>query len=329
MQYIWQHRLWPATDMFTVDGRKIHVIDPGRLNTDSGPDFFNAKIYIDGRLWAGDVEIHVRATDWHRHGHDVTRPDGQTIPQMRMPCAPDFHIRYSQLVDAPAASLPCASHIAKLSRLHLSDWMSSLAYERLYAKTDRIDTILSRLSGDWESACYITIARALGFGINGDPFERLALSMPLNIVGKHSDSLIAIEALLFGQSGLIAPSDDPYVCQLQREYAFLCHKFGLKAPQSLGWKMARMRPANFPHRRIATCRHAIRRLQHALPNPRSGESRAGKTDFRPATHRFLAQSLQFRCAHRLMPALTRSILGHKPRHQRGSAPADGLWHRPR
>ena len=270
-QYIWQHRLWPATDMFTVDGRKIHVIDPGRLNTDSGPDFFNAKIYIDGRLWAGDVEIHVRATDWHRHGHDgdpaynsvilhvvdlddgpITRPDGQTIPQMRMPCAPDFHLRYSQLVDAPAASLPCASHIAALSPLHISDWISSLTYERIYAKTDRIDSILSRLHGDWESACYITIARALGFGINGEPFERLAFSLPLNIIGKHSDSLMAIEALLFGQSGLIVPSDDPYIAGLQREYAFLSHKFGLRPPQSLGWKMARMRPANFPHRRIAT-----------------------------------------------------------------------------
>lgn len=271
MQYIWQHRLWPATDMFTVDGRKIHVIDPGRLNTDSGPDFFNAKIYIDGRLWAGDVEIHVRATDWHRHGHDgdpaynsvilhvvdlddgpITRPDGQTIPQMRMPCAPDFHLRYSQLVDAPAASLPCASHIAALSPLHISDWISSLTYERIYAKTDRIGSILSRLHGDWESACYITIARALGFGINGEPFERLAFSLPLNIIGKHADSLMAIEALLFGQSGLIVPSDDPYIVGLQREYAFLSHKFALSPPQSLGWKMARMRPANFPHRRIAT-----------------------------------------------------------------------------
>ena len=108
MQYVWQHRLWPMAEMRTVDGRVVQVIDPGKLNNDAGPDFFNAKVSIDGHLWAGNVEIHVKASDWRRHKHDtdtaydsvilhvvdkddaiVRRSNGEIIPQMRMPCAPD------------------------------------------------------------------------------------------------------------------------------------------------------------------------------------------------------------------------------------------------
>lgn len=272
MQYVWQHRLWVQPDMRTVDGRRILVLDPGQLNTDAGPDFFNAKVIIDGQTWVGDVEIHVRASDWHRHGHDgdkaydsvilhvverddtlIKRPDGETIPQLRMPCCADFSEKYNYMVGRSDIDLPCAGFLPEIPSLHITDWMESLAYERLYDKAGHILELVERLSGDWESACYVTVARALGFSVNGDPFERLALSLPLRFIGKHSDSLFTIEALLFGQSGLL-PEHSPegsYPAQLMREYSFMVHKFGLVPPQSLQWKMSRMRPANFPHRRIA------------------------------------------------------------------------------
>ena len=274
MQYVWQHRLWPQTHLHTVDGLPVQIIDPGRLNTDSGPDFFNAKIVIDGHMWAGDVEIHVRASDWHRHGHDndpaydsvilhivdrddtaIKRSNGEIIPQMQMACTPDFNRRYSELVDRADRDIPCAQSIAEMPKIYIADWIESLAFERIYDKTTRIESLLERSEGDWETACYATIARGLGFGVNGDPFERLALATPLMFIGRHCDSLATIEALLFGQSGLLdptSPTPDSYAATLQREYAFLAHKFNLRPLQSPGWKMARMRPANFPHRRIAT-----------------------------------------------------------------------------
>jgi hypothetical protein len=273
MQYIWQHRLWMPANMTTVDGRRVQILDPGRLNTDAGPDFFNAKIIIGGEKWAGDVEIHVRASDWHRHHHDgdpaynsvilhvvrhddtaIKRADGHIIPQLRMECAADFHSSYASLVNAAAAPmLPCASEIRELERVHMRGWLDRLAFERLQAKSARVEALLQRTNGDWESACFITLARALGFGVNSEPFERLASSVPLSVVGKHSDSLLSIQAILFGQAGLIPPADDGdrYVDLLRREYEFLAHKFSLTPPASLGWKMARMRPANFPYRRIA------------------------------------------------------------------------------
>lgn len=272
MQYVWQHRLWPAGDMRTVDGLPVRIIDPGRLNTDAGPDFFNAKISIDGEVWAGDVEIHVKASDWYRHGHDgdkaydsvilhvvdrddavVRRSDGQVIPQFVMSCAPDFHISYALLVDRSHSELPCARFIKDMSPLLISDWLTALFFERMYQKADRVLELLDRFKGDWESAAYVTLARCLGFGTNGEPFERLALSLPLRFLSKHADSLLSVEALLFGQAGLLddGMEQDAYVVALRREYVFLSRKFGLKKPVSLGWKMSRMRPGNFPHRRIA------------------------------------------------------------------------------
>lgn len=272
MQYVWQHRLLTQTDMVTVDGRKVTVIDPGRLNTDAGPDFFNAKVRIGDDTWAGDVEIHVRASDWHRHSHDgdraydsvvlhvvdrddaqIRRGNGEVIPQMVMRCEPEFHVRYHELVDRADIDLPCAREIMSMDRLRMTDWLTSLAYERVYAKTQHIEELLRQYTGDWEQTCYVILARALGFNTNSEPMERLAMSLPLHFLRKHSDSLPALEALFFGQGGFLekAPKADPYVDQLIREHKFFAHKFSLRPLQPLGWKMARMRPHNFPHRRIA------------------------------------------------------------------------------
>lgn len=272
MQYIWQHRLWQPSDMKTCAGTRVRIIDPGKLNTGSGPDFFNAKIKIGDQMWAGDVEIHVRASDWHRHNHHtdpaydsvilhvvakddmpIKRSDGNIIPQMKMDCSPNFRARYDSLVNLADRDLPCRQEISVMEPLHLHSWIDSLAYERLYQKSERIKRYLDHFSGDWESTCYTALARALGFGINSEPFERLAMSLPLKFIGKHSDSQLSIEALLFGQAGFLDNIDgnDTYTSLLKQEYDFLANKFTLVKPASLGWKTARMRPPNFPHRRIA------------------------------------------------------------------------------
>lgn len=282
MHYVWQYRLLPPADMVTVDGRRISIIDPGRHNTDAGPDFFNAKIKIGERTWAGDVEMHVRASDWHRHHHDsdpaydsvvlhvvdcddapISRRNGEIIPQMVMRCSPEFHRRYDMLVGRSDIDLPCAPEIPAIHPLHLRDWITALSYERAYAKADRLIAHLERYTGDWEQTLYVTLARALGFSINSEPMERMALSLPLHFLRKHSDSLTAIEALMFGQAGLLPcspdpdgtarpqPTGDPYIDSLVREYVFLAHKFSLRPVTSPGWKMGRMRPQNLPYRRIA------------------------------------------------------------------------------
>lgn len=278
MQYVWQYRLFPQVGLTTVDGRRVSIINPGLLNTGPGPDFFNASVEIDGQRWVGNVEIHVRASDWHRHGHDsdpayhsvilhvvdaddvpIRRPDGSIIPQMRMPCSAQFSNYCNRLMEAAPTGLPCSAAIASLPAIYITDWISALGYERVHEKAERIDRQLEALAGDWEETAYITLARALGFGINAEPFERLARSLPLRFVRKHADSVLSVESLLFGQAGMLPqkPSADAYIARLQTEYSFLANKFGLRAPQSLGWKNSGIRPANFPHRRIALLANMI------------------------------------------------------------------------
>lgn len=272
LQYIWLHRLYQSEDMVTNDGRRVRVIDPGLLNTDSGPDFFNAKVEIDGRMWAGTVEIHVRASDWRRHNHHldraydsvvlhvvekddapVYRTDGQRIPQVVLRPNPRFNESYQHLLNN-TNELPCSAKIAEIPSLFVTEWIEALAFERLHSKADRVFDLLKTYCGSWEDVCYVTLARNLGFGINNDAFERLARRSPLRLMQKHGDSLLQIEAFLFGQAGMLYPDehpDDEYFQQLCTEYAFLANKFDLKPLEAHGWKMFRIRPQNFPHRRIA------------------------------------------------------------------------------
>lgn len=272
MYYIWLHRLFSAKELKTTDGLRVQVIDPGRQNTDSGPDFFNAKIKIGEKLWAGNVEIHQRSSDWLRHNHqqdkaydsvilhvvekadcEIFRMNGEPIPQLEMECSPRFREDYVCLVQRDAF-LPCGHRLAELPPLLLPDWIGALSIERLQQKSDRILNWLDMYKGSWEDVCYITFSRTLGFGTNSDTFERLARSLPLLFMQKHADSLFQIEAFLFGQAGLLEREvcgDDVYYNRLCDEYAFLKNKFGLTPINGDSWKFFRLRPANFPHQRIA------------------------------------------------------------------------------
>ena len=272
MQYVWKHRLWRSEDMVTNTGKKVRVVDPGLLNTDAGPDFFNAKIEIDGHMWVGNVEMHYRATDWKRHHHDsdkaydsvilhvvakddapVRRTNGELIPQLVLEVSPQFNADYASLVGA-TIEVPCATKIKQVPHLTIVEWVEGLAFERLHGKVERIHQLLDSFNGSWEDVCYVTLARNFGFGIHNDAFERLARRTPLRLLGKHSDSVLQIEALLFGQAGMLDaqnPGMDSYYNQLCTEYAFLSNKFQLTPMEKESWKLFRIRPQNFPYRRIA------------------------------------------------------------------------------
>lgn len=272
LHYIWEHRLYLNNDLYTTTGFPVEVIDPGYRNSDAGPDFFNAKVKIGNRIWAGNIEIHQLASDWLRHNHHLDktydsvilhivekndiqlfRTTGEPIPQLELRYDPRFRSEYEFLLqhDTP---IPCLDRLYEIEPIFIADWVSSLAIERLLHKAERIDQWLKQYQGNWEEVCYIAFARTLGFGTNNDTFERLARSLPLIFMQKHADSLLQIEAFLFGQAGFLqerSSSDDKYYNELREEYHFLQHKFNLSPLSIEAWKFTRMRPANFPHQRIA------------------------------------------------------------------------------
>lgn len=269
--YLWKTKL-RGSSLKDVDGIDIEVIDPGIQNNDSGPDFFNSKLRIDGIEWVGNVEIHVKASDWYRHSHSsdpaydnvilhvvavsdkrVLREDGSPIPQVELTMPEKFFSTYAALSDQ-ANFIKCGNMLQEVPSLNKTDWIESLAVERLQQKAKRVLDIHNSTSGDWEQTCFILLARSLGFGLNGEPFETLGKSVPLKILHHHSDNLFQLEAILFGQAAMLDSSlhiFDEYYQGLAREYYFLARKYSLKPMRNGLWKYARTRPQNFPHRRIA------------------------------------------------------------------------------
>lgn len=274
LQFLWEHRLWEQRDMYTTAGERVNIIDPGLRNTGSGPDFFNAKVEIDGRKWAGNIEIHVRSSDWHRHGHqhdpaydsiilhvvgsadiEITNRNGRSLPQLVLPYTEDFAQRYRDMVCSPTAGLACAEALADIPSIYLTDWITNLGYERLYERADTVAERLGRLDGDWLATAYVTLARALGFHTNSAPMERLAMATPVRILLKHRSDRVAVEAILAGQAGFLDNAVDDenraYIDRLRSDCHFMSAKFGLKPPASLGWKTGAVRPPNSPYRRLA------------------------------------------------------------------------------
>ncbi len=272
--------MWPAEGLQTTDGRIVEVIDPGLHNRNSGPDFFNAKVKIGGTQWVGNVEIHDRSSHWYQHGHDrdanynnvvlhvvgeadrdVQTSEGHFVPQMCLKVPQTVIENYEELLRTDSYP-PCYRIIPNLTRLTVHSWMAALQTERLEQKTIAISQRAQQANGSWEQAFFITLARNYGFGINGDAFEEWARHIPLQAVGKHRDDLFQIEAIFFGQAGLLeleavperyqqAALNEGYFARLRNEYKYLSHKFSLQPMDWHRWRFLRLRPQNFPHIRLA------------------------------------------------------------------------------
>ncbi len=270
LHYIWQHKLFTPHSLLTTEGEKVEIIDVGKINTDAGPDFFNAKIKIGDTIWAGNVEIHTRASDWKIHNHqadqaydsvilhvvkfadtEILRKNGTKIPQIELIYPHNIEENYEQLI-SEQKWIPCEDKISKVPNIFIQSWKTTLLTERLEQKMKAISQLLDNNNQHWEEAFYITLARSFGFGTNSQAFEALAKSLPLSALGKHKNNLFQIEALLFGQSGLLVDQiSDEYCLQLKKEFEFMKAKFNLQPLKSEFWKLLRLRPDNFPHIRIA------------------------------------------------------------------------------
>lgn len=270
LHYVWKHKIFPLKELKTTTGQQVEVIDTGLANTDAGPDFFNAKLKLDGVLWIGNIEIHERSSDWFKHGHhadagynsvilhiaseidtEISRSNGERIPQIQLICPEAVRTNYKELLETDSYP-PCYRIIPSLPPFTAHSWMTALQMERFEQKATLLNERLKRCQGNWEDAFFIALARNFGFGLNGDAFETWAHRLPFRAVDKHRNDLFQIEAIFFGQAGILEDSDgDGYYLRLKKEYTYLQHKFGLIPMDASLWRFLRLRPANFPHIRIA------------------------------------------------------------------------------
>ncbi|KAF0236423.1 MAG: hypothetical protein FD181_2732 [Prolixibacteraceae bacterium] len=283
LQYIWENNLFETEKLKTTDGQPVEIISTGKRNTDSGPDFFNARIKIDSTIWVGNVEIHRLASDWERHNHNagaaynsvimhvaeiidkpVFRSNGEVIPAMVLHYPAALKTNYQKLLDAKTW-IACQNLFHKIDPIILQLGFNRLMIERLEDKTNEILARLQQNNNDWNETFYQMLARMFGFKVNSIPFEMLAKSLPIGILAKHKISLFQLEALLFGNSGLLNDRllGDDYYLNLRNEYSFLYKKYQLKGIESHLWKFMRLRPGNFPTVRISQLAALIHR-SHGL-----------------------------------------------------------------
>ena len=273
LHYVWKFRLFDHASLQTTTGEEVEIFSAGLHNTDSGPDFQNARIRIGDTTWAGNVELHLSSSDWQKHKHSadsaydnvilhvvyrddepLTLANGRQIPtlELKSRIPDDLYNRYHNLVFGNQTVIPCEASIGKLDDFTLRNWLTRVLIERLEKKSAAVIAALNINRGDWEETFYQFLAANFGFKTNALPFELLARSLPQNILAKNKNNPLQIEALIFGQAGFL--DDDPvdeYPQNLKREYAFLRKKYNLTLIENHLWKFMRLRPQNFPTIRLA------------------------------------------------------------------------------
>ena len=272
LHYVWQYRLFDSRNLLTTKGEEVEVLNPGQHNLNAGPDFLESRVKIDGTEWAGNVEIHLRTSDWARHRHqedpaynnvilhlvfqsdsEAKTADGRLLPELELAGKlPDSIFDTYQSFLRSRQWVPCASQVRQTDDFVIHHWLDRLLANRLERKSLLILDVLKQTSNDWAETFYILLARNFGFKVNSQPFEMLARSLPYRHLGRNIDNLFILEALLFGQAGMLEKDfEDLYPQRLKKEYQYLKGKYSLDQVVSGSWKFMRLRPSNFPTLRLA------------------------------------------------------------------------------
>ena len=278
LQYIWQFQYFNAKDLLTEEGESLQVIHPGTLNANQGPDFTDAKIKIENTIWAGSIELHINASDWKNHKHggdknyknvilhvvwkqdaDLKLPFSTLVVQDKVPKV--LLQKYDELMNANHF-IPCEKNIHRVNELTWQSWKERLLVERLEAKTDHIFEWLKKNNNHWEETLWWLLAKNFGIKLNSVAFEKIAQSISINILAKHKSQIHQVEALLFGQAGLLDTNfEEDYPKLLQREYQFLKNKYKLQEVEG-SLIFLRMRPSNFPTIRLAQLAMLVHKSLH-------------------------------------------------------------------
>lgn len=266
LYYLWENRLVTG-QLFTGSGVPVAIVNPGFRNTNSGPDFLEAKIKIGEKLWAGHVEIHVRTSDWMRHGHQYDKAyrnvvlhvvydndaEVNSIPVLELKGHFDetLYRHYEQLL-ASQHWIACERCLYRVSPFVKLTWLDRMAIERLEEKSKIVAKLLEANKFDWEDALYRLLLRYFGLKVNNEPFEFLASILPFKTLLKHADQLPQVEAMLLGCAGFLEQDfQEEYPLLLKREFNVMQAKFNLLVMPVEQWRYMRMRPVNFPTVRLA------------------------------------------------------------------------------
>jgi len=283
IHYLWKFKKLNGLDLRTTKGENLVIKTLGLHNHNSGPDFFNAQVVVNDQLWAGNVEMHIKSSDWYKHGHDddpaydnvilhvvwkhdaeITRRSEIDIPVLEVALyVPDevilsytrlFAFKNNQFIN-------CEKSIGKIDQFQIDMWLEKVYIQRLEQRSKRIEQSLKQNNNDWEATFFQLLMRSFGTKVNADAFEQLATTIEQSVVRKLSADAFQLESVLFGLSGLLDDDkSDRYFQQLEKEFAFAKAKHQLK-PIHTQLKFFRLRPANYPTIRLSQ----VAMLYHRYP----------------------------------------------------------------
>ncbi|MEM9143501.1 MAG: DUF2851 family protein [Bacteroidota bacterium] len=274
LHFIWKYKKFPHTHLRTTKDEPIHLVHLGTHNYLAGPDFLNARIGLGNQMWAGNVEIHVKSSDWYAHGHEgdtkynnvilhvvwehdmpVYRKDKEEIATLELKnyVPQSLLVSYNHLLDKQGKQfINCEREIRHVDTFVVVNWLERLYFERLERKAREIEEELVRTKNNWEQVLFILLLKNVGSPINKDAFSSLANALDFSIVRKIQDSPFKLESVFFGLSGLLEETHtDTYYLELQREYNYLENKFGLDSEHVLRPDFFKLRPPNFPTVRLS------------------------------------------------------------------------------
>ncbi|MBA2613119.1 MAG: DUF2851 family protein [Bacteroidetes bacterium] len=272
LQFLWQYKILKPLPFITTSGKSISVLKNGELNKDSGPDFFNAQIKVEEVVLVGNIEVHIKTSDWLKHKHQQDKNydniilhvvyehdadlmqnkiNNVEVLELKNLIAESTLATYHQL-NTSKAKIACHNQLAGVNELKFISWLERMTFERLEGKVRALEDYFSSVKGDYTQTFYSLLLRNFGFNVNSLPFELLAKNLPITILLKHSDNLLQLEALLLGASGLLENQfEDKYILQLQNEFDYLKNKYRIISLNKDIFKFSKLRPANFPTIRLA------------------------------------------------------------------------------
>jgi Protein of unknown function (DUF2851) len=267
LQYIWQFQYFNKSELTTAEGEVLQIIHSGTHNSNQGPDFIDAQIKIGETTWAGSIELHINAADWKNHKHSSDKNYNNVILHVVWQHDSSITLPFSTLVLEDKVSklllkkydelmvansfIPCEKMIQQVNEITWLSWKERLLVERLQNKSAIVFDYLKQNNNHWEETFWWMIAKNFGIKVNSSAFEKIAQSIPINILAKSKNQIHQIESLLLGQAGLLQVEfAEDYPKLLQREYHFYKTKYKLQPPETPLFFL-RMRPANFPTVRLA------------------------------------------------------------------------------
>ena len=272
LHYLWKFKKFNTSNLQTIQKQSVAIIHSGQYLQLAGPDFFNARIDIGNQHWAGNVEIHLKSSDWYLHHHEndsaydnvilhvvwqydaaIFRKDNTEIPTLVLKpyVDPETVTQYQSLV-TPKSWIFCEKQIETVDGFVFRNWQERLFFERLERKSNPITLLLEQTQNDWETVLFCMLARNFGLNTNGEVFFKVAVSIPFSILRKENTQTENIEALLLGKAGLLnEEKEDTYFTNLKSIFRYLSVKYRLPVHEFEPVQFFKHRPENFPTIRLS------------------------------------------------------------------------------